>query len=141
ADGRRASDIVFEQPVELRPKSRILASRLVDAGKLLERMHERLGDVAATVGAEATRLSYGHGFLLCRFTPVSALTACSGSLCRATLVPTSTKSAPAAATRSTSARFSIPLSATTATLLGTSRITASARRTSIANVARSRAFT
>src|SRR5205814_1461649 len=57
--------------------------------------------------------------LPCLRTPVSARTASAGSPLRATDVPTSTRSAPAAAIRSTSARVSMPLSATAGTPAGT----------------------
>src|SRR6266853_925644 len=84
---------------------------------------------------------FHHCPLPCRRTPVSSRTARSGSAFAATDVPTSTRSAPAAAMRSTSARVEIPLSAITGTPAGTSVTSRSAPPRSTANVARSRLFT
>src|SRR5579859_3640083 len=138
-DRCRAADVVLEQRVELAPELRIVARRIVHARQFLERMHQRFGDVSAAIGAESTGFDRRH-VLPVRRTPTSALTACSGSACLATLVPTSTKSAPADASRSTSVRVLIPLSATTGTLAGIRAINASAALRSVRNVSRSRAL-
>src|SRR5438477_395148 len=83
----------------------------------------------------------GPAPLPCLRTPVSSRTAASGSAVRATDVPTNTRSAPAAARRSTSARVSMPLSATAGTPAGTRASRRSASPRSTANVPKSRLFT
>src|SRR2546421_3010999 len=82
-----------------------------------------------------------HRPLPCLVTPVSPRTAASGSTVRVTDVPTNTRSAPAAAIRSTSARLSIPLSATAGTPGGIRATSRSANPRSTAKVPRSRLFT
>src|SRR5690606_9978226 len=60
---RGPADVVLEQLVELALELGVAAHLVIGARELVERGHQRLRDVAATVGAEATGrvLSGGHG--------------------------------------------------------------------------------
>src|SRR3989454_11393917 len=146
-DGGGSPDVVLEQPIELLPEPRVALCLLVDRRELLERGDQGLRDIPPTVRPEATvdraldRPERAHRLLRLRATPVSARTAAAGSSVRATDVPTSTRSAPAAAIRSTSARASIPLSATAGMSGGTFPTRRSAASRCTAKVARSRLFT
>src|SRR2546426_1547471 len=146
-DGGGSPDVVLEQPIQLLPEPRVALCLLVDRRELLERGDQGLRDIPPTVRPEATvdraldRPERAHRLLRLRATPVSARTAAAGSSVRATDVPTSTRSAPAAAIRSTSARTSIPLSATAGTPAGTQASSASATPRSTAKLAKSRLFT
>jgi len=54
----RPADVVLEQRLQLGPETRVVPRRVVDRRELLERVHQRLGDIAAAVGTEATCLSF-----------------------------------------------------------------------------------
>ena len=60
-DGRRTTHVILEQIVELAPELRIVAGCVIHGRQLLERVHQRLGDVAAPIRAESSAGYVSHG--------------------------------------------------------------------------------
>src|SRR6185437_14332766 len=134
---RRPPNVVPEEQPQLVPERLVFPGGVINARELLERRDECLGDIPATVRPEASFfLSVAHRGL--RGTPLKPRTAAAGSCARATASPTRTKSAPAAASRSTAPRSSIPLSATARIPFGTAGTSVSATLRSVTKVLKSR---